>query len=454
MTTDNSPNILETEKIGALLWRYSIPAIVATTASSLYNVIDRIFIGHGVGPMAISGLALTLPIMNLSAAFGSLIGAGASSMVSIRLGEKDTGRASHILGNASMLNVIIGIVYSIIMLAFIDRILFLFGASKETLPYAKEFMHIILLGNVVTHLYMGLNNIMRSSGYPRKAMAATLLTVGLNLVLAPLFIFWFKWGIKGAAFATVAAQSAGLAWILFHFMNKNSTVHFLKGHFKLRLNIILDILSIGMSTFIMFVCTSLVAIIVNIKLVSYGGDYAVGAYGIIASMITMFMMIVLGFNQGMQPIAGYNYGARRFQRVKEVFTKTLVAGTCVTSFGFILIELFPGLVASAFTSDGQLIAVSSTGMRISFAVFFIVGFQMVTANFFQSIGHAKVSVILSLSRQVIFLIPMIYIISSFGGLYGIWAAMPASDLLASLVTFFLLRYQMKKLSEKFNRESV
>lgn len=447
MTNQNAPNTLGTEKIGKLLMQYSIPAIIATTVASLYNVIDRIFIGHGVGPLAISGLALTFPFINFSAAFGSLVGSGSATMVSIRLGEKNREGAANVLGNAFTLSTLIGLTFSIVMLHFLEPILYIFGASKDTLPYAKEFMQIMLLGNVFQHLYLGMNSIMRASGAPQKAMVTTLLSVLLNLILAPIFIFWFKWGIKGAATATVCAQFFGMAWNTSHFMKKSSYLHFVSKYFKLKLRIILDIFSIGMSTFIMFVCSSLIVIIMNIQLAKYGGDFAIGAYGIMISITNLFVMIVLGFNQGMQPIAGYNYGARQFQRVKKVFRDTVIAGLCVTCSGALLVELFPSLFSSAFTTNQELIDISSHAMRLGYIMFFIVGFQMVTSNFFQSIGHAHISIFLSLSRQVIFLIPALLIWPWILGLDGVWLATPTADLLASLLTFFVLHSKIKKLEQ-------
>ncbi|MCK9616743.1 MAG: MATE family efflux transporter [Lentimicrobiaceae bacterium] len=445
MPDKNSPNILGTEKIGRLLMKYSIPAIIATAASSLYNIIDRIFIGHGVGPMAISGLALTFPLMNLAAAFGSLIGVGAATMVSIRLGQRNREGATAFLCNAFILNIIISIVYAVVMFIFLDDVLYAFGASKVTLPYARNFMQIILAGNIFTHLYFGLNNIMRASGYPTKAMITTLLTVAVNLVLAPLFIFVFKWGIRGAATATVCAQMVGTAWVFIHFMSKSSYVHFAKGYFKLKMKVILDIFSIGMSNFLMLICATLVTIIMNISLAHYGGDYAIGAFGIINSIGGLFAMIVLGFNQGMQPIAGYNFGARQFDRVIRVFKATLIAGTSVTIFGFLLAEIIPHFLANAFTSDQQLIHLATVGMRISIVMFPIVGFQMVTTNFFQSIGKAKISIFLSLSRQVLFLIPALLLLPHFFGLNGVWAALPSADFSSSLITLMVLQYQIKKI---------
>ncbi len=447
MNEKKSPAILGTENIGNLLWQYSIPAIISTTVASLYNVIDRIFIGQGVGSLAISGLAITFPLMNLSAAFGSLIGVGSSAMVSIKLGEKDTDGATKILGNAVLLNVLIGIFFTVIMFTFLDQVLYLFGASKDTLPYAKDFMSIILLGSVVTHLYLGLNNIMRASGYPKEAMIVTVFTIGINIILAPIFIFKFEWGISGAALATVLAQIGGLIWVLLHFLRKSHYVHFTRNCFKLELKIIREIFSIGISTFIMFTTSSLVVILMNVTLAEYGGDYAIGAFGIIVSIQSLFAMIVLGFSQGMQPIAGFNFGAKQFNRVREVLKKTILAGTVVTSFGFILCELFPKLIASAFTKDVQLITDTSLGMYITFALFPIVGFQMVTTNFFLSIGHARVSIILSLTRQVIFLTPALIVLPGIFSLYGVWMAIPTADLLSALVTLIILKKQLKKIRD-------
>ncbi len=445
MTLKKSPHSLGRDNIGKLLLEYSLPAIVAMTASSLYNIIDRIFIGQGVGALAISGLALTLPLMNLGVALGALVGAGAATLVSIRLGEKRDDEASLILGNTVILNLIISTLYSVIMLIFLEKILYIFGASDATLPYAKQFMRIILAGNVLFHSYMGLNNIMRSSGYPGKAMAITLLTVCVNLVLAPLFIFVFRWGIQGAAAATVAAQLAGLAMTVFHFLRKSSFVRFTRGHFSLKKEIVSDIFSIGISPFVINVCACLITIVLNLSLVKYGGDYAVGAFGIIDSILMCVIMIVLGLTQGMQPIAGYNHGAGRIERTKTVLSYTVIAATCITTTGFLLGEIFPRQISRAFTGNPELIDLSVNGMRTVMMMYPIVGFQMVTSNFFQSIGKARISIMLVLSRQVILLIPALLILPRIFGLSGVWAAMPAADFSASLLTVAVLKYQLKKL---------
>ena len=440
-----STSNLGVEKIGKLLLQYSVPAIVATAAASIYNIIDRIFIGQGVGALAISGLAITFPLMNITAAFGAMVGVGASSMVSIRLGQNNKQSATQILGNALMLNVILGIAVSIITLIFLDPILFALGASDNTLSYAKEFMEIILLGNVFCQVYLGLNSIMRASGYPTKAMITSLVTVVINAILAPLFIFVFKWGIRGAALATVCAQIAGSLLVILHFTKRNSFLRFLPGCLKLKIEIIKDIISIGMSNFLMLIAGSAVISIINLSLSKYGGDYAVGAYGIINSIGNLGAMIVIGFNQGMQPIVGYNYGACNIARVIRAFRLTILFATCVTSCLFLLAEIFPSAIASAFTTDNKLIELTTIGMRLNLLMFSIVGFQMVTSNFFQSIGKAKISIFLSVSRQVLFLIPALLILPHFLGLNGVWLGSPTADITSSILTFIVLKWQIKKI---------
>ncbi len=447
MNIKNSPHTLGHENIAKLLLDYSIPAIVAMTAMSVYNVIDRIFIGHGVGALAISGLALTLPIMNLGVALGALVGAGAATLVSIRLGEKRDEEASLILGNTVVLNLIISTIYSIVMLLFLDEILRLFGASDATLPYAREFMQIILAGNVLQHSYMGLNNIMRSSGYPHRAMFITLATVAVNLVLAPVFIFVFMWGIRGAALATVIAQFTGLAVTVVHFFSRKSSLRFTKGHFTLRSDIIHGIFSIGISPFSVNFFACLIVIIINLQLVKYGGDYAIGAYGIINAVLMCVIMIILGLTQGMQPIAGYNFGALQFDRVKTVFRYTVITATVISSAGFLIGEMFPRQLAHAFTGSTELVELSVPAMRIVVIMYPLIGFMVVSANLFQSIGRAKVSLMLTLSRQVFFLIPALFILPAAFGLHGVWASIPVADLLAIILTFFVLKSQGKKILE-------
>jgi putative MATE family efflux protein len=440
---EEAPNLLGTGSIGKLLMQYSIPAIVATAVQSIYNVIDRVFIGHGVGAMAISGLAVTLPMMNLAGALGAMVGVGAATLVSIRLGQHKTREADTILGNTLLLNIVFSIGFSVVSFIFLDRILLCMGASRETLPYARQFIQVILLGNVFTHVYQGLNNVMRASGYPRKAMVTTLVTVAVNLVLAPLFIFAFHWGIRGAALATVGAQAVGTVWALLHFMRKEHAVRFRRGCFRLRRQIVRDILSIGLPSFIMLFCASFVAVLVNQRLTGYGGDYAIGAFGIVLTVASLFTMITVGVNMGMQPIAGYNFGAGKFDRAIHTYRLAVIAATCITSVGFLLGEFFPAAVASAFTSDPELIRQTVVGMRISVVLFPFIGFQMVTSSFFQSIGKARIAIFLTLSRQVLFLIPFLIVLPLIWNLNGVWFAGPASDFTATVVTFFVLKVQTK-----------
>lgn len=392
------PTELGTEKIGTLLKQYALPAIIAQTASSLYNMVDSIFIGQGVGPLAISGLAVTFPLMNLSTAFGTLVGAGAATMLSVLLGQKNYKAANKVLGNVVTLNTIIGIVFMAVALIFIDPILYFFGASENTLPYAKEYITIILIGNVITHLYFGLNAAMRSSGNPKKAMGLTIFTVVFNTILDPIFIFVFDMGIAGAAWATVIAQTAAMLVVMAHFNNKNRPFHFERGIFRLDMRVAKDSLAIGMGPFLMNAAACLVTLFINQQLRDYSGDLGIGAYGICNRFIFMFIMICMGLNQGMQPIAGYNYGARQYSRVREVLWKTIKLGMLMTTICFIFGMFFPKAAAGIFTHDEQLLELSARSLRITTIAFPIVGFQMIGTNFFQSLGMVRKSIILSLSR--------------------------------------------------------
>jgi putative MATE family efflux protein len=448
MTKQNSPLLLGTEAIPKLLTQYAIPAIIAMTASSLYNIADSIFIGHGVGPLAISGLALTFPIMNVAAAFGSLVGAGSATLISLKLGQKDYGVANQVLGNVLMLNIILGVSFTIVGLAVLDPILYFFGASDQTIGYAREYMQIILIGNVVTHMYLGLNSVLRSAGFPRLAMNITLASVIINCILNPIFIFWMDWGIKGSAWATVISQIISLAYQFYHFSKPTHLIRFQKGIYGMKRDLVKDILAIGMSPFLMNLCSSMVVILINRGLKEHGGDLAIGAYGIVNRVVFQFVMIIMGLNQGMQPIAGYNYGARLYSRVSEVTKLTMKCGIGVATVGFLLGELAPSVIARVFTTDQELIDIAVKGMRVVFAVFPIVGFQMVATNFFLSIGMPKKSIFLSLSRQLIFLIPFLIIMPRFLGTLGVWISIPMADLTAAVITFFVLMNQFKKFKEQ------
>ena len=441
------PTELGTEKIGRLLKQYALPAIIAQTAASLYNMVDSIFIGQGVGPLAISGLAVTFPLMNLSTAFGTLVGAGAAVMLSVLLGQKNYKAANKVLGNVVSLNIIIGLIFMAAALIFIDPILYFFGASENTLPYAKEYITIILIGNVITHVYFGLNAAMRSSGFPKKAMALTIFTVVFNTLLDPIFIFVFDMGIAGAAWATVIAQTVAMIIVLKHFSDKERAFHFEKGIFKLDMRVAKDSLAIGMGPFLMNAAACLVTLFINQQLRDYSGDLGLGAYGICNRLIFMFIMICMGLTQGMQPIAGYNYGAKQYSRVKEVFWMTAKLGTVVTCICFIIGMFFPRVAVGIFTHDEALMEMASHGLRILVLGFPIVGFQMIGTNFFQCLGMVKKSVILSLSRQILFLLPLLYALPLWHDASGVWMSFPVSDVLSATLTAILLR----RLFKKFNR---
>ena len=436
--------VLGTERIGKLLTQYAIPAIIAMTASSLYNMADSIFIGHGVGPLAISGLALTFPLMNLAAAFGSLVGVGASTLVSVKLGQKDYEGANQVLGNVLVLNVLLGVAFTFVFLLLLNPILYFFGASENTIGYARDYMQIILYGNVITHMYLGLNAVLRSSGFPKQAMYATLASVVINCILNPIFIFGFEWGIKGSAWATVISQVISLTGQMIHFSSPKQLLHFKKGIYKLRKEVVKGILYIGMSPFLMNLCSCLIVILINRGLKEHGGDMAIGAYGIVNRIIFLFVMIIMGFNQGMQPIAGYNFGARLYPRVTEVTKLTMKWAIGVATTGFLLCQLFPTLIVNMFTTDDELVKAAVFGLHIVFAGFPIVGFQMVATNFFLSIGMSKKAIFLSLTRQMLFLIPCLIVLPRFFGTLGVWISMPVADTIATVVTAIVLVNQFKK----------
>lgn len=435
---------LGTRPVGRLLVEYALPAIIAMTASSLYNMVDSIFIGQCVGALAISGLAVTFPFMNLSAAFGAAVGVGASSYISVKLGQKDYAKALRVFGNTVTLNVIIGILFSTISLLLLDPILYFFGASDQTISYAREYMIIILLGNVITHLYFGMNAVLRSASKPRAAMFIIIFTVVLNTLLDPLFIYTFDLGIAGAAYATILAQLLAFLWQLKLFSDKREILHLQRGIYKPSLRIIRNILAIGMSPFFMNACACIIVIFINRNLLTYGGDLAVGAYGIANRVAFIFVMVTMGVNQGMQPIAGYNYGAQKFDRLLRVLKLAMISATCVTTSGFLVAEFCPRLCVSLFTDDAQLTSLSINGLRILMAAMPIVGYQMVITNFFQSIGMAKISIVLSLTRQLLLLLPLLILLPPYFGIDGVWMSMPVSDTLSALLAFVVMSRYMKK----------
>ena len=455
-TSNNKQAALElgTKPVGKLLMQYALPAIVAMVASSLYNMVDSIFIGQGVGALAISGLAITFPFMNLSAAFGAAIGVGSSAFLSVKLGQRDYDIANKILGNCVMLNIIIGVAFGGIGLLFLDPILRFFGASDATLPYAYQYMVIILLGNAITHLYFGLNAVLRSAGKPRTAMYITIFTVVINAIMDPLFIYTLNLGIRGAAYATILSQVIALTWQWRLFSDKSEFLHFDYTKFRIEMPIVRNIISIGISPFAMNACACLVVIFINNSLMQYGGDMAVGAYGISNRLCFVFVMVTMGVCQGMQPIAGYNYGAQNYNRMFEVLKLAIFAGTAICAVGFFIAMFLPEQCARLFTTDRELIEKSVVAMRYNMALFLIIGAQMVITNFFQSIGKAKVSIFLSLSRQMLILVPLIAILPPLMGLGGIWLALPVSDGLAAIMAYVMLWVYVKKFRLQHSQNNI
>ena len=448
---DNKQVALElgTKPVGQLLWQYALPAIVAMSASSLYNIIDRALIGQIVGPEAIAGLGITFPLMNLSAAFGAAVGVGSSASISVKLGQRDYQTAQNLLGNTMTLNLIIGFSFMVISLLFLDPILYFFGASEVTLPYAREFMTIILLGNVMTHMYFGMNAVLRAAGKPKHAMYSVLFTVAMNIVLVVMFVWWFRWGIRGAALATVTSQTLAMCWQLWLFSDKREILHLKRGIYKLKQRLVTSIIAIGISPFLMNVTSCVIVIIMNNQFVRYGGDMAVGAYSIANSVVMMFFMFVMGVCQGMQPIVGYNYGAEKYDRMLRCLFLAIGYATLILLIGWALSMLFPREIARIFTTDPTLMDMSARGIKLDMLVFFVVGSQATITHFFQSIGKVKVSIFLSLSRQLFLLLPMAYVFPMFWGLDGVWYSMPASDFGSFAMTIPMLMWYMKKFrSEK------
>lgn len=437
---------LGTRSIGRLMWEYSVPAVVGMVVMSLYNVIDRIFIGRGVGSDAIAGLAITFPVMNISAAIGVLIGAGAAARVSIMLGQRDMHGAQLVLGNALTLTILNAIVYLSLFALFLDDILIAFGASEVTLPYARDFMAYIIPGMFLINVTYNLNSVMRASGYPKRAMYTMFIGAGCNVVLAPIFIFVLDMGIKGAAIATDISMLVGMIFVVAHFFNPDTDLRFTPGIYGLKWKVILGIIGVGAAPSIINITGCVINVIVNRTLYAYGGDIAVGAVGIFTTYTSLLCMFVVGIAQGVQPLIGYNYGAGLYGRMKRIFWISALVGTFVTAVGSFVSLVFPEWIAKAFTVDADLIAVTSNGLRLATWMFWAVGFQIIATTLFQSIGKAGQSIFLSLIRQVIFLVPLLFILPSFFGLDGVWYSYPVSDLLATFVTLVMVAVQIRKIN--------
>ena len=435
---------LGTKPVGRLLWQYALPAIVAMTASSLYNIIDRAMIGQVVGPEAIAGLGITFPFMNLSAAFGAAVGVGASTCISVKLGQKDYKTAENLLGNTVTLNLVVGFLFMVVCLVFLNPILRFFGASDVTLPYAREFMIVILLGNMITHMYFGMNAVLRAAGKPRHAMYATLFTVGMNIVLVVAFVWWLRWGIRGAALATITSQSMALCWQMWLFSDKRELLHLKRGIYRLKADLVRNIMAIGVSPFLMQTTSCVIVIFMNNQFVRYGGDMAVGAYSIANSMAMVFFMFVMGVTQGMQPIVGYNYGAQKFDRMLRCLWQAISVATAILLVGWLLAMLFPYQIARIFTTDATLLELSARGIRLDMLVFPIIASQAVITNFFQCIGKVKISIFLSLTRQLFMLLPLAYLLPMWWQLDGVWYSMPVSDFGSFAMTWPLLLWYLRK----------
>ena len=439
----NQTKELGTERIGKLLLKFSIPAITGMIVNALYNIVDRIYIGHikGVGSAALSGLAITFPISVIIMAFGMLVGLGACSVISIRLGERNKEEADNILGNALILITIISLVIGLLGVLFLNKLLILFGASQNSLPYAKAYIQIILLGSVFQNVGFGINNIIRAEGNPKMAMLTMVFGALINIVLDPILIFGFNMGVQGAAIATVVSQAFNTLWVLkyFTFKNSGSILKIKKHNLKLNAHIVKDIFAIGMAPFSMQIASSLVAILYNKGLYTYGGDLAIAAMGILNSISMLIFMPIFGISQGIQPIIGYNYGAKLYPRVLKVLKLAITFGTVIAIIGFICVQLFSEKLIGVFVGNNPaLINLGARGLRIDLIVLPILGFQILGASYFQATNEAKISMVLSILRQVIVLIPIILILPLFFKLDGLWYSQPCADIIATALTAFFL----------------
>ena len=450
MTQSNKITELGTASIRSLLLKYAMPGIIAMTAMSLYNMVDSIFIGHGVGAMALSGLTVAKPFMDICAAFGTLVGIGASSLVAIKLGEKDYRSANDVLANVVILNVLLGSLIMVVGLFWLDPILYAFGASDTTIVYAREYMQVILLGNILTHIYYGLNSMLRSIGHPRISMYATILAVVLNIILDPIFIFVLDMGVRGAALATIISQLVSVIVELIIFLNPKEVIHFHRGIWRLKRDITMRALGIGTAPFLMHLAACFVVIVLNNQLKRYGGDMEIATFGMTNRFIFFFVMIVMGIQQGMQPIVGYNYGANLYPRMLRAYKLAVYCATCVMTSLFLFGQLWPEGFIRLFTHDEVLIAQSILPARIMLAVMFAIGFPMITGNFYTSIGMAPKAIFLSLTRQVLFLIPLIIglplLFQSLGiaPIWGVWWSWPISDSLSVIISAIVINRDMRK----------
>lgn len=441
----HNPNALGEKSIGKLLWEYSLPAVTGMLVNALYNVVDSIFVGNGVGELGLAAVTIAFPIMIILMAFGMLVGIGATAQVSIRIGEKRKDEAERILGNAFSLALTIALTLTAVLIIFLDPILIALGAEPAILPYARDFTRIIVMGSVFTYIGFGLNNIIRAEGSPRTAMVTMLISAVLNTILNPLFIFGLKLGISGSALATVLSQAVSATWVLTYFLGPKGYLKLRLRNLKLEMKIICTIFSIGMSPFLMQIAASVVTVMYNHSLMVYGGELAVAAMGIVNRVSMLMLMPIFGISQGVQPIIGYNFGAKSYGRVKEALKKAILAATAFGTIGFVFVQALDNYIIRIFNSNSELISIGSYGLRIFLAMLPIIGFQIVSSTYFQAVGKANQSLFLSLSRQVIILIPLIVILPKFWGLTGIWMTSPIADLSSSVITAIFLVSEVRKL---------
>lgn len=433
--------------IPKLMLKFFIPAFIGVFVNALYNIVDRIFIGQGVGSMALSGISAIFPVMLIVMGFGMLIGIGAGVLVSINLGKHDQNKAEQVLGSSFLLMLLVAVVITIIGFSIKGPLLRSFGATAETIGYANDYLDIILAGTVFQVVGFSLNNIIRSEGNAHTAMLSMLISAGTNLVLDPIFIFGFGMGVKGAAYATVISMIVLTVWVLLHFRSSKAVVRLKRENIVFDRVILFEIIAIGMAPFFMQIANSLVQGLLNTKLIAFGGDLAVGAMGIVNSMATMIVMAIVAINMASQPIISFNYGAKSYQRVKDTLRIAMIAATGIAVFAFVMVETLPGAIVKLFnSSDAGLLDLGKQGLRLGLMALPFVGFQVVAGNFFQSMGKAKIAVILTLLRQVIILIPLIFLLPNYLGLKGIWLSMPISDFCSAIVVVFILVNHWKKLS--------
>ena len=429
---------LETKPVGRLLWEFAAPAIIAMSASSIYNFCDSIFVGQNCGPLAIAGMTVTFPIMNILTAFCIIASIGGATLSSIYMGRKDQNSVLHVLGNVLLMNLAFGLCLMVVGWLFLDPILRAFGASDATLPFAKDYIQIILSGILVTHILQSLLGILRSTGYPRAAMRFQLLAVVLNILLDILFICVFGWGIRGAALATVLGQAVSLIIVLPRFFNHDNYAHFSPQMFHFRWHLVREIMSVGIAPFLANLCGCFVVMVINLSLLKFGNDLYLGANGIVNRITQLIIMMVAGFSQGLQPIVGYNLGAGRMDRVKQALHWAIAIATCIMTVGYVLIALFPQSLASLFTEDAAMIDACAPALRISLISFPLLGSQLIAVAYFQSIKKAKFSMLISLSRQLLCLLPLLLLLPSQWGIDGVWWSMAFADGYSILLTWYLL----------------